>query len=77
MVNKEIKKYIYSKLGSDKTVVFEVGAHFGEDSIDFLSTMNPSAVYCFEPDTRNIQVFEKYVTDDRIELIKEIGRAHV
>ena len=62
-----IKKYVKKKLRI-LPVIVEVGAHYGEDSIDFLKVMNPSCVHCFEPDPRNIYIFKKYVSDERISL---------
>ena len=63
----DIKQYVKKRLG-DKPVVVEVGAHYGEDSVRFLSVMNASNVHCFEPDPRNIHIFKKHITDSRISL---------
>lgn len=62
-----IKKYVKKRLRKNPVIV-EVGAHYGEDSVDFLKVMSPSHVHCFEPDPRNIHIFKKYVEDSRISL---------
>lgn len=67
MGKSNIKKYVKSRL-SKNPIIVEVGAHYGEDSIDFLETMKASCVHCFEPDPRNIYIFKKYVKDERISL---------
>ena len=51
MGKNNIKKYVKSKL-DENPVIVEIGAHYGEDSIDFVRAMNPSCVHCFEPDPR-------------------------
>lgn len=66
-MNNNIKQYVKKKLRR-RPVIVEVGAHYGEDSVDFLKVMDPSCVYCFEPDPRNIYIFKKYVKDERISL---------
>jgi 2-O-methyltransferase len=52
--------------------ILEVGAHFGEDTQRFLYALGDkvSKIYCFEPDPRSIEVFEKYMSDDRVILFK-------
>ncbi len=67
MGKSNIKQYVKSRL-SKNPVVVEIGAHYGEDSIDFLWSMGASCVHCFEPDPRNIYIFKKYVKDERISL---------
>ena len=67
MGKSNIKQYVKSRLFKNPVVV-EIGAHYGEDSIDFLESMGASCVHCFEPDPRNIHIFKKYVKDKRISL---------
>lgn len=67
MGKSNVKKYIRGRLPKNPVIV-EVGAHYGEDSVDFLKVMTPSCVHCFEPDPRNIYIFKKYVRDERISL---------
>ena len=69
-----MKKYkrkflIFKKIiGTDAPIIVEVGAHYGEDTLRFLETFPRAKVYCFEPDPRNIKIFESYVKDDRVVL---------
>jgi FkbM family methyltransferase len=39
------------------SILFEVGSHFGMDTVEFLSTTKN--IHCFEPDPRNIKMFKK------------------
>jgi len=52
--------------------ILEVGAHFGEDTQRFLHVLGNRVdkIYCFEPDPRSIEMFEKHVNDDRVILVK-------
>ena len=52
--------------------ILEVGAHFGEDTQRFLHALgdNVGKIYCFEPDPRSAEVFEKHMSDDRVILFK-------
>jgi len=47
MDKKEIKKLI-----GDNVVIIEIGAHHGEDSVDFLNTFDKLKLFSFEPDSR-------------------------
>ena len=57
-------------LDKENPVIVEIGAHFGEDSMRFCEVFPESKVFCFEPDPRCIEVFKKYVKDDRIKLFE-------
>jgi len=73
-MNKYMKKYgdkfaaFHAMLGTDNPVVVEIGAHYGEDSLRFLETFTDIKLYCFEPDPRNVQIFNKHITDSRVQL---------
>ena len=55
-------------LGKEDPVIVEIGAHYGEDTLRFLEVFPQSTLYCFEPDPRNICIFERYVDDPRATL---------
>ena len=66
------KKFNMFKLILDKDdpTIIEIGAHYGEDSMRFIETFPRAKVYCFEPDPRNINIFKKHITDQRIKLFE-------
>lgn len=66
-MKKEVKEYLENKLNT-VSILVEVGAHYGEDTVRFLSRLSPDHIHCFEPDPRNISIFKKYVHDPRITL---------
>ena len=57
-------------LGKPNPTIIEIGAHYGEDSMRFLEAFPQARVFCFEPDPRNINIFKKYITDERIKLFE-------
>lgn len=73
-MSRYMKKYgnkftaFHNLIGTDSPVVVEIGAHYGEDSLRFLEMFTGIKLYCFEPDPRNIQTFNKYITDSRVQL---------
>ena len=52
-----LKKDFIKKLLNNKEdpVIIEIGAHYGEDTVEFLKEFDDVKMYCFEPDPRNIQ----------------------
>lgn len=67
-MNTEIKKYVNAKIGNKfNPVILEIGAHYGEDTIDMKGVFNYPTIHCFEPDPRNVKIIEKYLlmTTDR------------
>jgi len=50
----------------ENPVVIEIGAHYGEDTKEFLEEFSDIEIYCFEPDPRNIKVIKKYIGTDKI-----------
>ena len=52
-----LKKILKNK----KPLIIEIGAHFGEDSLRFKHIFPDSILHCFEPDPRNISIFNKHV----------------
>jgi FkbM family methyltransferase len=60
-VNTEIKQFVHSQLEEkDNPVILEIGAHYGEDTIDMFNAFNNPTVHCFDPDPRNAAFFKKY-----------------
>ena len=55
-------------INKDDPTILEIGAHFGEDSMRFAQAFPKATIHCFEPDPRCIEVFKKYVKNDRIKL---------
>lgn len=53
-------------LNKEDPVIVEIGAHFGEDAVRFSETFSKAVIHCFEPDPRCIEVFKKYVNNERI-----------
>lgn len=53
-------------------IFFEIGAHWGTDTIHNLDKVGNSLkrYVAFEPDTRNIAIFKKNVTDPKVTLIE-------
>ena len=49
-------------------IIIEIGAHYGEDTLRFLETFPNAKIHCFEPDDRNINIFNQMVNDDRVVL---------
>jgi FkbM family methyltransferase len=58
-------------LNKENPTILEIGAHYGEDSLRFLETFKEPKIYCFEPDPRNIEIFEKYVKSKKVNLCKK------
>ena len=46
-------------LNINNPIIIEIGAHYGEDTSRFLETFPNAKIYCFEPDDRNIRIFNK------------------
>ena len=55
-------------LNKNNPIIVEIGAHYGEDTLRFLETFPNAKIYCFEPDDRNINIFNKIVNDNRVVL---------
>ena len=55
-------------LKKDNPVIAEIGSHYGEDTLRLIETFPNSKIYCFEPDDRNIRIFNKIVNDNRVVL---------
>lgn len=55
-------------IGKENPIVIEIGSHYGEDSLRFLETFKDIKLFCFEPDERNIKIFNKHVSDKRVSL---------
>ena len=55
-------------INKDAPTILEIGAHFGEDSMRFAEAFPSAVIHCFEPDPRCIEVFKKYVKNERIKL---------
>ena len=64
------KRDIKSLLNKEDPIIFELGAHNGEDTLGFLDEFSGINLYCFEPDLRCIAVFNKKVDDERCSLIR-------
>lgn len=62
-------EYLKKLLKTDHPIIFEIGAHYGEDTLRFLDTFPECYVYAFEPSLRNIEVFSKYVGVERTTLV--------
>ena len=54
------KQQIKNLLQKENPTILEIGAHYGEDSIEFLKTFQNITLHCFEPDPRNITIIKKY-----------------
>ena len=57
-----IKKLV----GKDDPLIVEIGAHYGEDTLRLLETFPNANIHCFEPDDRNIKIFNQTVIDERV-----------
>jgi FkbM family methyltransferase len=57
-------------LKKENPTIVEIGAHYGEDSLRFLEAFRDVNLFCFEPDPRNVEIFKKYVNDDRVKLFE-------
>ena len=56
-------------LNFDSTFSYEVqGSHYGEDTLRLLETFPNANIHCFEPDDRNIKIFNEIVNDNRVVL---------
>jgi len=62
----KIKKIIEN----ESPIIVEIGAHYGEDALRFLKIFPDSRIFCFEPDGRNIEIFDKIVKNQNISLIQ-------
>lgn len=76
--NMDLEKYrskfnfLVNTIGKESKVIIEIGSHYGEDTIRFRHFFPNSMIYCFECDSRNIKVFEKYCNKlDNVKLIKK------
>ena len=57
-------------LKKENPTIVEIGSHYGEDSLRFLETFPECTIYCFEPDPRNIKIFNKHIKDRRVKLFE-------
>ena len=55
-------------LNKNNPIIIEIGAHYGEDTLRFLEIFPNAKIHCFEPDDRNINIFNQMVNDDRVVL---------
>ena len=55
-------------LNKDNPVIIEIGSHYGEDTLRLLETFPNANIHCFEPDDRNIKIFNEIVNDNRVVL---------
>lgn len=64
------QKGIKKLLQKENPIILEVGAHKGEDTLQFLKEFKNLRIYCFEPDPRCIAEFKTMVKDDRCMLVE-------
>lgn len=64
------QKIIKQILQKEDPIIFEIGAHTGEDTGRFLEEFKDVKIYCFEPDPRCIKKFKRHIKDDRCILIE-------
>lgn len=62
---------IKSLVSNENPVIFEIGSHYGEDTLRFLEIFLNPKIYCFEPDPRNIEIFKKYVNNENVSLVEK------
>jgi FkbM family methyltransferase len=59
-----------SIIGTDCSVIFEVGSCEGEDSMCFLHTFPNVHLFCFEPDPKNCRDHRRLITHSNCQLIE-------
>ena len=71
-------EYLQRIIGKNAKVIFEIGGHYGEDTLRFYKYFPHSKIYSFEPDPRNIQIIKKFCsTIPSIQLIeKAVSNKH-
>lgn len=57
-------------LQKEDPLVLEIGSHYGWATTEFLRVFRDISIYCFEPDPRNIAVFNARIRDDRCVLVE-------
>jgi len=64
----KVKEYVNKELGSKcGAIIFEIGAHYGEDTLDMLRVFDSPKIYCFEPDPRSLNFLHKYFSANSID----------
>jgi len=56
---------------NERPILVEIGSHYGEDSLRLIKTFPKSRLYCFEPDERNIKIFNKLINQSNVKLIEK------
>ena len=64
--NSDKHPYIHKRIKNESPVIIEVGAHFGVDTSLMLELYKNPSIYCFEPDPRNIEIFNKKVKNKAV-----------
>jgi len=59
---------IHRLLACDDPIILEVGAHHGEDTLEFLREFAAIKLHCFEPDPRCAEAHRQRVSDSRCTL---------
>lgn len=54
------------KIPKTNPVIFEIGSHWGEDTLKLLTHFKTKNFYAFEPDPRNIEIFKKRGIDSKV-----------
>ena len=60
---KKLLKFIKFKKLNNLQVIFDVGAHHGETINFYLTYLNPSKIYAFEPSLKNFNVLKKNINN--------------
>ena len=63
-------RQIRSIIRNENPVIVEIGSHYGEDTLRFLETFRNPTIHCFEPDPRNLEIFLKHVSSNKVNLYK-------
>jgi len=63
----KVKEYVNKELGEKPgAVILEIGAHYGEDTLDMFKVFNNPEIHCFEPSPRNLKFLHKYFKENNI-----------
>jgi FkbM family methyltransferase len=62
--------YLRQLVGSDASVILEIGAHDGSQTLQLLTLFPNARIFAFEPDPRALQKFKAHVTDPRVHLFE-------
>ena len=67
------KEYLKILIDTETPTILDIGCYDGQDSLELAELFKKPTIYCFEPDQRSLELFNKLIKKDRrIKLISKV-----